>query len=90
MFRFNTRQQRQSPAIAMPYMIRNLRRIKLNSKGCDEQGRFYPKGKPVFEYDLVFAGSYRTFDTDYVRAKNEGVARVMIQVKHANAERFEF
>lgn len=71
-------------------MIRNLRRIKLNSKGCDQSGRFYPKGQPVYEYDLVFAGSYRTFDCDYVRARTEGQARAIIKFKHANAERFEF
>jgi hypothetical protein len=76
--------------IVVPFIVRKLKRVKLNSRGKDEEGNYYVKGLPVWRYDLVFASSYRTYDTDYVRARTSWQAKAIIQAKHPNAQRFEF
>jgi hypothetical protein len=86
----DVRLKRQQRPVIMPHLIRKLERVKRNSHGVTENGEWFPKGLPVWSYELVLLPSYSTYDTEYVRAKNAGDAKELIKAKYPNAESFDF
>ena len=76
--------------LEMPHVIRNLQALPRNGQGITDDGRWFPKGLPVWEFDVTFYPSYVTFETDYVRAKDGGAARQKIRSRYPDAVRFDF
>jgi hypothetical protein len=77
-------------AIDQSYVIRNLHVVPRNSHGRTDDGRWFPPGWPVWEFDVQFYPSYVLFETDTVRAKHGGQARDKIKSRYPNAVRYDF
>lgn len=89
----------QQQTIELPHLIRNLERVKRNSHGMTiashdgvpvKTGEWFPKGLPVWSYDLVLLPSLSTYDTEFVRAKNAGDAKDLIRAKYPNATKYDW
>ena len=76
--------------IDQSYVVRNLHVVPRNSHGVTDDGRWFPKGLPVWEFDVNFYPSYVLFETDTVRAKDGGKARDKIRARYPDATRYDF
>lgn len=77
-------------------IIKNFQQVKLDKQGYEinEDGkrtdRFYGIGMPVWTFDLYFADTRRFYDTEWVRARDNRVARRKIRKQYPWVEKFEF
>ena len=76
--------------MVMDHLVRKLERVKRNSHGVSDNGEWFPKGLPVWSYELVLLPSYSTYDIEYVRAKNAGDAKELIKAKYPNANEYNW
>ena len=74
----------------MPHIIRKLQAVPRDSHGMSHDGRWFPAGPTVWEFDVAFYPSYVTFETSYVRAKDGGKARDKIRAQYPDAVRYDF
>jgi hypothetical protein len=93
------RQAIKRQTVLLPHIIRGLVRVPLDSHGrshaIDEHGNkvitgHYVPGLPVWRFELLFYPSYRYFDTDIVRAKDAGDAKLLIKQRYPNAVQYDF
>ena len=77
-------------AINQSYVVRNLHVVPRNSHGVTEDGRWFPQGLPVWEFDIEFYPSCLLYETEHVRAKDGGAAREKVRAKYPDAIRYDF